>query len=302
MKNIKIDDVQSFVAAVRHQSISRAAMALGLTQPAVTRRIQSLEESLGADLLDRNTKPPRPNAVGLRVLDQCEKVLREVEALQALLAAGERPQGRLRLGVTQSVAESGISRLLDEYSADYPELEVHLQTRWSGELLRGVENGELDAAGVAFPAGKVFPAAVAAQPLGRVEMGVVVARQAWPERPQPYRLSDLRQCRWIVNPDGCGFRARLQHALTELGLPFRLAMDAFGTALQLEMVAGGLGLGLASRAQLERSEHRAGLRLLALEDFDPSMEMWLVQRPHPGAFTAPLGRFSRAVADSLAAG
>ena len=57
---MKTDDLKAFDAVVRIGSISEAARALGLTQPSITRRIQNLEEALGVQLLDRNTKPPRP--------------------------------------------------------------------------------------------------------------------------------------------------------------------------------------------------------------------------------------------------
>lgn len=292
--NIKFDDLASYVHTVRHQSLSRAAVALGLTQPAVTRRIQNLEESLGTQLLDRDTKPPRPNALGRLVFEQCERILREVDALRALVERDSVPHGQLRLGITQTVAETGIDRLIDDYRALYPDLKVHLLTRWSGELLRLLENGEIDAAAVTFPAGKVFPPAIEAHRLTRVDMHVVVARGSWPSRAEPYRLRDLQRCRWIVNPDGCGFRARLRHALGDLGLPFEVAMDAFGTELQLRMVGEGLGLGLASRAQIERSRHREAVELLPLADFDPSMEMWLIQRVQAGLLTEPIARFGDA--------
>ncbi|MHA5865104.1 LysR family transcriptional regulator, partial [Pseudomonas aeruginosa] len=59
---MKIDDIDAFVAVIRNASLSQAAESLGLTQSAITRRVQSLEESLGVALLDRNTKPLKPTA------------------------------------------------------------------------------------------------------------------------------------------------------------------------------------------------------------------------------------------------
>ena len=49
---MKIDDIDAFVAVIRNASLSQAAESLGLTQSAITRRVQSLEESLGVALLD----------------------------------------------------------------------------------------------------------------------------------------------------------------------------------------------------------------------------------------------------------
>ncbi|THF65283.1 LysR family transcriptional regulator [Pseudothauera rhizosphaerae] len=300
--NIKIDDLVSFVATVHHQSLSRAAEALGLTQPAVTRRIQSLEESLGAVLLDRDTKPPKPNALGRRVFAQCEQVLREVDNLKALVETEAVPQGRLRLGVTQSAAEVGIGELLEAFRARYPALDVTVSTRWSGDLVKQVERGDLDAATVMLPRGTDFPPALAARHLMAVEMVVVSMAGSWPERPEPYRLHDLRHSKWIVNPDGCGFRARLQRALADLGLPFHVAMDAFGTELQLQLVAEGLGLGLATRAQIERSRYRDRIRVLPVTDFNPSTEMWLIHTAAPGNLKRPIELFAEAAVATFTVG
>lgn len=293
--SIRIEDLVSFVATVHHQSLSRAAEALGLTQPAVTRRIQSLEEGLGSTLLDRDTKPPKPNALGRRVFAQCEQVLREVDNLKALVESKAMPQGKLSLGVTQAVAEIGVRELLDVFSAHYQSLDISIGTRWSNELVRQVDLGEIDAATVMLPAGTDFPPSLVARHLRPIEMLVVCAAGRWPERPEPYRLYDLRNSKWIVNPDGCGFRARLQRALGDLGLPFQVAMDAFGTELQLQFVSEGLALGLATRAQLERSRYRDGIRILPVIDFNPSTELWLVHNRVPGNLRHPIELFGDTV-------
>ena len=77
---MKIDDIDAFVAVIRNASLSHAAESLGLTQSAITRRVQSLEESLGVELLDRNTKP----------LTHCRRAPR-VRAVFAGDARGGRP-------------------------------------------------------------------------------------------------------------------------------------------------------------------------------------------------------------------
>jgi DNA-binding transcriptional LysR family regulator len=57
-------DLQAFVAVIESGSMVRAAERLHLTQPGLTRRVQSLETTLGAELLDRQSKPLKPTATG----------------------------------------------------------------------------------------------------------------------------------------------------------------------------------------------------------------------------------------------
>ncbi len=154
---MKIDDIDAFVAVIRNASLSQAAESLGLTQSAITRRVQSLEESLGVALLDRNTKPLKPTASGLRVYEQCRRVLREVDGLRELVAGDSTPSGVLRLGVPQSIGEVVLLDALRRLADEYPELRAQVGTGWGSHLLARLENAELDAAVVLFPPSKVFP-------------------------------------------------------------------------------------------------------------------------------------------------
>lgn len=293
---MKIDDIDAFVAVIRNASLSQAAESLGLTQSAITRRVQSLEESLGVELLDRNTKPLKPTAAGLKVFEQCRRVLREVDGLRELVASDTAPSGVLRLGVPQSIGEVVLLEALRRLAGEYPELRAQVSSGWGSHLLARLENAELDAAVVLFPPSKVFPDDLGATALGRIELCVVVARDS---EVQAHRLVDCHQHGWVLNPDGCGFRAGLQRALADQGLGLQLNLETFGSELQLGLVAEGRGLGLVPAPALARSRYREQLRVLQLEDFQPLIQLWLVRPRLLGNLEAPARLFGHAVADGL---
>lgn len=89
---MKLEDLHAFVTLVQLQSTQQTASRLGLTQPAVTRRVQNFEEALGVLLLDRQTKPLKPTALGLLVYQQCKRIAAEVEALTQLVSGDAAPQ------------------------------------------------------------------------------------------------------------------------------------------------------------------------------------------------------------------
>ena len=293
---MKIDDIDAFVAVIRNASLSQAAESLGLTQSAITRRVQSLEESLGVELLDRNTKPLKPTAAGRRVFEQCLRVLREVDGLRELVASDTPPSGVLRLGVPQSIGEVVLLEALRRLAGEYPELRAQVSSGWGGHLLARLENAELDAAVVLFPPSKVFPDDLGATPLGRVELCVVAANDS---DVQARRLLDCYQHGWVLNPDGCGFRAGLQRALADQGLGLQLNLETFGSELQLGLVAQGRGLGLVPAPALARSRYREQLRVLALEDFQPLIQLWLVRPQLLGNLETPAQLFGASVAQGL---
>lgn len=294
---MKIDDIDAFVAVIRCQSISQAAHALQLTQPAITRRVQNFEQALGVELFDRNTKPLKPTLMGSQVYEQCRLILREMDALRELVARDTPPSGALRLGVPQTLGDVVLLDALKHLRDNFPGLRAQVSTGWGGHLVNKIERGELDAAAALFPAGKVFPDNIIGDSIGKMELVAVCARQQWAKKPT--RLADVFERGWVLNPDGCGFRAGLQRTLSDQGLSLKLNLETFGTELQLGLVAEGMGLGLVPRELLERSAHRDRLEVLTLKDFKPVMDLFLIYPRFLGNLQGPVAAFGDWVARSL---
>ena len=76
---MKLEELEAFTAFVKLQSTSQAALQLGITQPALSRRIQSLEQTIDLKLFDRNTRPLKLTTIGLQVYEQSKKILEETQ-------------------------------------------------------------------------------------------------------------------------------------------------------------------------------------------------------------------------------
>jgi hypothetical protein len=79
-----INNLKALAAVIDNKSLTKAAPRLSLTQSAISRRIQQLEETVGGALLDRNQRPPSPTALGRRVYEQSLPILRAVADLISL--------------------------------------------------------------------------------------------------------------------------------------------------------------------------------------------------------------------------
>jgi DNA-binding transcriptional LysR family regulator len=290
---MKIDDLEAYVAVIRAQSLQQAAQTLGLTQPAITRRLQNFEEALGVGLLDRSTRPLKATATGRVVYEQCRVIQREIDVLRELVAKDTPPVGALRLGVAQTIADVALPDAMRELRAAYPDLQASASSGWGSQLLQRVEAGELDAAAILLPATKAFAEPLAARSLGRVKLAVVAPKGALKKR--VHTLAECQSIGWVLNPDGCGFREGLQRALTGLGLALRLNLETLGTELQLQLVTDGNGLGLVPLPLLQVSRHEAELDVLTLSDFKPLIDIWLVHPRVLGKLQQPVERFGAAV-------
>lgn len=295
---MKIDDISAFVAVIRNQSVSAAADTLGLTQSAITRRVQSFEQDLGVELLDRSVKPPRPSPTGRRVYEQCARVLLEVERLRDLVQHDRSPTGAFRIGMIQTIGDVVLLDAVRGLNEAFPGLHTEVVSGWGAQLVQQVEAGALDAALGLFPSTKVLPDGLSGRTLGHLELAVVAKRGSLPRR--AYKLRDVYECGWVLNPDGCGFRAGLARALAGQGLAFRVNLDTFGADLQLGLVANGMGLGLMPRPILERSPHRGALDIVNVTDFRPKLEIWMIQPQLAGPLLQAIDHVAATVEQAFA--
>ncbi|MCC8402681.1 LysR family transcriptional regulator [Paraburkholderia sp. MMS20-SJTN17] len=290
---MKLDDIEAFVAVVHSQSLSQAAEVLALTQPAVTRRIQNFEEALGVELLDRNTKPLKTTPMGRAVYDQCRAIVREVDALRHLVTENAPLAGVLRMGVAQTVADVAMLKALHELRGAYPELRAQVSTGWGNPLLQKVEDGELDAAILLLPANRVLPEALSGKVLGELKLAVVARKGSLKKR--AHTLAECQAYGWVLNPDGCGFRAGLQQTLAAQGHALKLNLETLGTELQLGLVADGVGLGLVPQPLLRASAHAAQLDVVSVSDFRPQIAVWIVRSRALGKFESALSVLAKSV-------
>src|SRR6516225_8856091 len=93
-------DIEAFLAVVDTGSIVGAAARLNLTQPGVTRRVQNLEQTLGIDLLDRQSKPLTPTSAGREAYALGRRVVASVDDLKSGLKPDSPPTGDFRVGLT----------------------------------------------------------------------------------------------------------------------------------------------------------------------------------------------------------
>jgi DNA-binding transcriptional LysR family regulator len=98
---------RSFLVVLREGSLNRAAAALHVTQPSLTRQMQSLEAQIGAPLLERQPSGVKPTALGLAMTEQLEPVLERYDAALADLRRNARGQNLdLRIGYLAAAAHA----------------------------------------------------------------------------------------------------------------------------------------------------------------------------------------------------
>nr|WP_329955929.1 LysR family transcriptional regulator [Cupriavidus necator] len=144
MSFLGIRQLHHFVSLVEQGSFARAATALHLSQPALTRSIQALEADLG-QLIDRSYGKVRPTAAGALVLERARRMLREGRELRRDLQLLEDVEiGEIRAGFGPFAASFLLDPVLEALVRRYPRLRIDVETADTPTMLRALEAERLD--------------------------------------------------------------------------------------------------------------------------------------------------------------
>lgn len=273
-------DLEAFVAVVDHGSIVAASAVLHLTQSAVTRRIQHLEDALGFPLLDRQNRPLQPTRAGRETYEFARPVLSSVNDLKSAIVHNGEPAGDFRFGVSRPLGDLVLTHSIGHLRAGYPKLKLQAFAQWSHVLLDRLVSRTLDAALVLLPENGTPPGSLAGERLGAETFSVVAAKSN--SAPASLKLKDIASSPWILNPDGCGSRSMLETALLHQGLPLAIAVEAEGNDLQLSLVAQNVGLAIVMPHFYDVSPFRKQLRKIKVKDFVPQLSVWVLHSKHIG--------------------
>ena len=143
--------IAAFVKVVSTGSFAKAASALGISAPAVSKNVQRLETSLGVRLLNRTTRRPALTDEGAVYYERCRPAIEELHAAAAILRDARRaPAGVLRVSATVGFGRQYLLPLLPEFSRRYPgvTLDLYLDDHFA-DLVEdridvAIRNGRLD--------------------------------------------------------------------------------------------------------------------------------------------------------------
>jgi DNA-binding transcriptional LysR family regulator len=124
-----VSDLIAFIAVAREGSFTKAAVQLGVSQPALSHTLRSLEARLGVRLLNRTTRSVAPTEAGDRLLRSIEPQFAQIEgSLTALTEFRDKPSGTVRITSTQHAAETVLWPRLSGVMRSYPDIKVELVT------------------------------------------------------------------------------------------------------------------------------------------------------------------------------
>ncbi len=146
MNRFKLDQLQTLIAVSRFESVSKAADALNLTQPAVTSRIKALEDALGLQIFERKSKGMKLTKRGGMLLQFAEQFQHLSDLLEERVVDPRSVDQLLRLGVSETIAQSWLPDFVGALREAYPNLKIEISVDISLTLREQLIGREVDLA------------------------------------------------------------------------------------------------------------------------------------------------------------
>ncbi|ARF54499.1 LysR family transcriptional regulator [Streptomyces gilvosporeus] len=208
--------LELLLAVARLGSLGRAARAMGITQPAASSRIRSMERQLGVALVERSPRGSRLTDAGVLVTDWARQVVEAAEAFDAGAQAlrGHR-DSRLRVAASMTIAEYLLPGWLIALRARRPGTAVSLLAGNSGAAAERLLAGEAD---LGFVEGLDIPAGLDGTVIGHDRLIVVAApSHRWTRRRRELTAAELAATPLVLRERGSGTRQVLDAALAGHG-------------------------------------------------------------------------------------
>jgi DNA-binding transcriptional LysR family regulator len=278
---MNLDHLRTLIAIVEHGSLSAAARARRVSQPAITKQVQRMEAEMGLALLVRGPRRQvELTPAGERLLAFASETLARFEALEQELAAlKSMGQGQLLLAASTIPGEYLLPQLLVAFRAEHPHIEVQMTISDTADVADRLLAGEADVG--------VIGSAVR-QPDLRLERLVSdeIVLAVPPDHPFAGRervpVEELRGQPLILREEGSGTRRSVEAALAQVGasLPRESVVLILGsTQAILQAVAQGLGMGFVSARASWQAQADGHLACVGLADVDLRRGLYLAYLP-----------------------
>lgn len=230
-----LDLLRSLVAVADAGAITEAASRLGLTQPALTRRIQQLEDEFGAELLSRSRKGARLTELGALVDQEARALIHRYENLKSEVASLQSVEGgTVRIGGGATAVSFVLPDTIAQFQRDYPGVHFHVKEASSSEIANDVANRTLELGLVTLP---VRTTDLAVEPMVDDHIVLIAAPGNPLAESSVVDVSDLDGQNFVGFEGGSAIRQIVDTGLREAGVEINVVMELRSIPAILQMVA-----------------------------------------------------------------
>ncbi|MCB8816670.1 selenium metabolism-associated LysR family transcriptional regulator [Desulfosporosinus shakirovi] len=287
-------------------SISKAALELNLTQPAVTKHIQSLEEYYGRPLIDRSAREAVLTEEGQLLNRYVLEVLRLMyEAERALAKMSKTVQGSLRIGASSIPGQYILPLALGEFSRNYPEVDIAVEIGDTEQITRLVLENKVD---LGLVGNAVKERQLECYPCAEDELVLILPPDHPLAQAEEIRAEDLCGEKMVWREIGSGTRKTVEGWLAQAGVKLgekKGSVELGSTGAVVAAVEAGLGLSIVSIWAVVRPLAFKTLAVRRLKNLSMKRRLYVIQstqntrRPAQAFFDFILGDEGKCALDRV---
>jgi len=269
------DQLETFLAVVRLSSFSRAAKKRFRTQPAISSQIRSLEEEIGAKLLDRSGGKVSITASGKILQKYAEETLEARKAVLTAIAETERvPRGEIIVGANEGTCLHILPEVFAQFKRQYPDVAVNIKRADYGKILESVIDNSVDFGVVSLP---VTDNRLTVVLIHRDELVIITPPQHPLAKLKSAAVAEVAKFPLVV-PKAGHTRDALEELFNERKLKPQLAMELDSSELLKRFVAADVGVGFIARSNVEEDVRAKVLSAIPISDAQIRRDLALVFR------------------------
>lgn len=273
---LNFNHLRLFLAVVERGGVTAGADAAGVSQPAVSAAVRSLEREVGLPLLERVGRGVQPTDAGLLLADYARRIFAlEADGRRAMDEARGLERGRLAVGTSTTVGIYLMPRLLGRFHARHPAIALALDIGNTRQIVERLRRGALDLAVVEGP---VAADDLDVAPYLPDELVLVAAPTDPLAAAGDIAPEDLATVPFIAREAGSGTREVVERAFARWGVTPTIAMEIGHTEAIKQAVAAGLGVSILSRLTVERELALGTLRQIPIAAEPIERQFSLVRR------------------------
>lgn len=267
---MEISALKAFVAVASEGSFSNAAQQLYVTQPAISKRISSLESELDTRLFDRAGKQVLLTESGKTLLPHAQEIITKTERTRELMASlAGTVTGPLRIASSHHIGLHRLPEILKNYSRAYPDVELDLNFLDSEAACRQVEHGNLELALITLPT--QLPGKLATKVIWHDPLRIVAAQETAGMAGYTEASRFLMETSAILPPKSTWTRQIIDQYLEERNITAHTMLETNNLETIRKMVEIGLGWSILPATMLSPA-----LRVVTVDGMTPSRQLGIV--------------------------
>ena len=244
--NINYELYKMFYMVVKKESISKAAEAMYISQPAISQAMSNLEEKLGGKLFIRTKK-------GIVLTEEGKILFRFIEDGVKAFSNGENAflnymnldSGSIRIGASTTVTKNVVMPYIESFHKKYPKVDIKITNHLTSQLITALRNGDLDLLVLNLPMKECKDLKII--PLCKVQDIFVGNEEYFKNTNGKLAVSELQNYPLVTQQEPSNTRSFLNQYLISNHVPTHIENEIVSYGLVMDFVKAGFGIGYATK-------------------------------------------------------